>query len=445
MSQKILIYTLRFLFILILLSSCDERDYTNREGKVHIRKSDSGFEIIKDNKPFKVKGVAGQARYIPELAAAGGNTIRLYDTLNLNAALNTAKANNISVIIDIPIPPYNASVNYYASEKHRKMTLNMVKKLINRYKGNEAVLMWVLGNEINFPHSGDGGGFVPFYSELIDVIHKIDPDHPVTTTIPQAGKRDILNLYYKTDLDLISINIFGGINTLKKQVNKISLLWDGPYLLSEWSDEGPWTEDLTRWGAPLEPTSEKKAERFSERYHTYIDNLSDNCLGSLAFYWGNKQERTHTWFSLFSEQGSKTQMVYELERIFKMDSSIPNLAPRIDYILLNQRGAQESQLLFNNDINIADVYFSADDCSNIQVSWEILPEVWNTLKADKDREDRPANFNHLIVDKNDHLIKFITPDEEGPYRLFVYIDDNNGTFATANLPFYVINQPNAKN
>jgi hypothetical protein len=35
---------------------------------------------------------------------------------------------------------------------------------------------------------------------------------------------------------------------------------------------------------------------------------------------------------------------------------------------------------------------------------------------------------------------FITPDKEGPYRIFAYIFHENGYFASTNTPFYVLNK-----
>ena len=43
-------------------------------------------------------------------------------------------------------------------------------------------------------------------------------------------------------------------------------------------------------------------------------------------------------------------------------------------------------------------------------------------------------------DKDDgNKLTFRTPAIEGPYRIFVFIYDQKGNFATTNTPFYVLN------
>ena len=39
-------------------------------------------------------------------------------------------------------------------------------------------------------------------------------------------------------------------------------------------------------------------------------------LGSFIFFWGQKQEITHTWYSLFDEFGNKTESVSSAEEIW---------------------------------------------------------------------------------------------------------------------------------
>ncbi|MBL7472770.1 glycoside hydrolase family 2 TIM barrel-domain containing protein [Robertkochia sediminum] len=444
--RKYLLYILGgTLLATVLFFLLRKRYQPEVRGKVYIERSDQGFQLIRNGAPFKIKGASGSLTYLDRLKASGGNTIRFYDTLNLKRKLDSAQKHGIAVIADIPLPSYNKDYNPYATPAQREHIDNLVRNFVTQYKDHPALLMWVLGNEINYPNIGSGGGFTKYYNDLIQIVKQTDPDHPVTTAISQAGRHLILNLYYRSDLDLIAINSFGGVKEMEKDLKQIELLWDGPYLISEWNDEGPWSKEVTKWGAPLEPTSSKKAERLAEVYKNNISPLEDRCLGSLIFYWGYKHERTHTWFSLFSEEGESTPSVYALEQIFREDTSITYEGPQLDFLMLNRYGPQESMLLNAGQENIADVFYNAPDCDSISISWEILPEIWTRNPHSKRKEEKPIALNHLILESKENMVRFKTPEKEGPYRIFTYIKDHKGNIATANFPFYVINQAHVQN
>ena len=413
--------------------------------KVHISKTGDRYQLIKNGKAYTIKGASGSAAYLKDLRAAGGNTIRYYDTLNFKSKLDSAHKYGISVIADIPIPAYRKDHNPYETAFKRTLYKKEVTSFVSRYKDHPALLMWVLGNEINYPITNSGQGFTSYYNELVAAVKNIDPDHPVTTAIRQSGRHLIVKLWYTTDLDLIAINTFGGVKELEKDFKRIRFLWNGPYMISEWNDEGPWTEISTKWGAPIEPTSSKKAERLTQVHREYIAPLHDRCLGSLIFYWGFKHEQTHTWFSLFDEEGEKTPSVYAMENIFKDKKELVTQGPELEFMMLNRYGPQESLILTQGQINTADVFFKAPDCDHIRIDWEILPEVWNRSNNANNKELKPSPLNHIILEKKDNLIRFLTPEQEGPYRIFCYIKDQKGNTATANFPFYVINQAHAQN
>ena len=412
-------------------------------GKVHIVQGEDGFHLIKDGEPFFIKGASGSVKYLDQLRAAGGNTIRFYDTLNLGQKLDSAHKYGLSVIVDIPIPAYGKNYNPYDTPYKRNGYKTLIERFVNQYKDHPALLMWVLGNEIRYPIFGSGDGFAPYFNDLVRLIKKTDPDHPVTTAIRQSGRHLILSLWYRTDLDLIAINSFGGVKELEHDLDQIKWLWNGPYMISEWNDEGPWKEFTTKWGAPIEPTSSKKAERLKNIYEHHIDPLKKRCLGSLVFYWGNKHERTHTWFSMFLEDGELTPSYYAMKQIFRNEDSLNYQGPVLDFLMLNRFGPQESMLLTAGQENVADIFFDAPNCESIIIQWEILPEVWNN--SSHAAEQKPPSLNHLILSAQDNMVRFRTPDSEGPYRIFTYVKDKKGNVATANFPFYVISQANVQN
>lgn len=444
--RKYLLYILGGFLLTALIFIFLKRSHSPiAQGKVHITHTEEGYQLIRNGKPFQMKGASGSMAYLSELRASGGNTIRFYDTTNLKRKLDSAHKYGIAVIADIPIPAYSKKYNPYSTEVQRERIREIVLDLVSQYRDHPALLMWVLGNEIHYPRTGSGNGFTRYFNELIHAVKAADPDHPVTTAITQAGRHLILNLHYRADLDLIAINSFGGgIKQLEKDLKQIELLWNGPFMLSEWNDEGPWRQEVTKWGAPIEPTSTTKARHIKEVYTNNITPLKERCLGSLIFYWGYKHERTHTWFSMFSEEGATTPAVFALEQIFKNDTSGSYDGPRLDFLMLNRYGPQESMLLTAGQENIADVFFDAPQCDSIRISWEILPEIWAHGNASNQKEKKPEALNHLFLESQNNMLRFKTPETEGPYRLFTYVKDHKGNMVTANFPFYVINQANVQ-
>jgi hypothetical protein len=67
---------------------------------------------------------------------------------------------------------------------------------------------------------------------------------------------------------------------------------------------------------------------------------------------------------------------------------------------------------------------------------EILRES-NDLKDGGDLENRPARVASSISDYTNGEIKFNAPEEEGAYRLFLYVLDGYNHAGTVNFPFLV--------
>src|SRR5690606_41215403 len=198
--------------------------------------------------------------------------------------------NNLAVIVGLPI--YNSDyTSFYNDEKKVKKQFNDYKSLVNRYKQHPALLMWCLGNELDFPYKPSYNNFYKAFNNITDMIHTDDPDHPVMTTVLNFNKKYILNLQLRCDIDLISFNIFSRIDFLKDELKDASLFWKGPFMLAEWGVNGPWQgTPQTAWGAFIENTSTKNAEHYLERYQKHMPIDDGRFLGSFVFYWGQKQE-----------------------------------------------------------------------------------------------------------------------------------------------------------
>ncbi|QLG46709.1 cellulase family glycosylhydrolase [Costertonia aggregata] len=391
----------------------------------------------KDGKPFTIKGAAGKG-HLNELFEAGGNTFRVYDTIHLDSTLIKAEKLGISVIVDIPVPRYNKNYNYYSNSQNNKELKKWVGAFVKRYKNYPALLFWNLGNEVEYPFTIFKNDFIKTYNDLIDIIHKEDPDHLISTSINAASRKQTLSIHlHSPHIDVIGYNVFGSIADVKPLLSEVFTYTRRqiPHYYSEWGNNGPWEEKKTIWQSPIEPTSTKKGEQYKERFTDHLKSNEDG-LGSVVFYWGQKQERTHTWFNIFDEKGRKSQAYYSLKSIWKNTPVSNDSVPQIKYMLVDDKGSQDQLIFTSNDTLESKLLFNSTIDTSLVFKWEIYPEAW--YYKEWDIEKKPAVEENVILKSLRDKAIFKTPSKEGPYRIFVKVIDKKGSFSTANTPFYVL-------
>ncbi|WP_143019301.1 glycoside hydrolase family 2 TIM barrel-domain containing protein [Salinimicrobium catena] len=389
--------------------------------------------LIRNDKPFEVKGAAGNS-HLQELKEAGGNTIRLYDTIDLRKNLDAAHELGLAAIVDIPLPKHGDGSYFY--EKDLTAAKRKISAVVLRHKDHPALLYWNVGNELYYPTFYQTTKFFDSFNSLVDLVKKTDPDHPVSTAIIGGNRRRLASVALKSpNLDLISINSFGNLTELKERMEPIKLLWDGPYVITEWGVNGPWEEARTMWGAPIEQNSVEKARILGDRYNTAAIQ-SPNCLGSVVFFWGTKQERTHTWFSFFWNN-NKSETYNKIKSLWNKDPLAYN-GPRMGPIKIEKLDARSNVILSTGVKTNATVSLEKSIPDSLKFTWEIRKEAWSKIE-----EQQPIEKD-LILENSGENVVFKAPQEEGPYRLFVYVTDDENNFSTTNIPFYVLNPENGE-
>jgi hypothetical protein len=406
--------------------------------KVTIQKKNGRYNFYKDGKPFLVKGGAGFT-HIKELAACGGNTMICWDTSKLDNTLKEAAQYNVAVIIGLAIPGGD-NVAFYNNEKNIAALYNAFSGIVIRYKDRPSLLAWCLGNELPVPFSFTPTPFYKTYNRILDQIHNIDPHHPVSTGIINIAKRRIIMMQWRMPaLDFYCINIYNSIKTIQQELNLIKLVWRGPYLIAEWAPNGGWEAPLNVWQAPIENTSTKKAEMFYELFNKYMPVKDPRFLGSMAFYWGSRQEYTYTWFSIFNEDGIPTEIKEALYDCWR-DTITQHASPKLQYMLIDSLGAKDNIILTpGSKHNVSVLLQTLRSSDTLQYSWQILKEDWmlywgkayNFIK-------KPPSETGLFADSTLQYTNFRAPSKEGPYRVFVTVYNSRGYCATANIPIYVV-------
>jgi hypothetical protein len=396
---------------------------------VKVAKQGQGFTLTREGKPFFVKG-AGGTTYSEQLARYGGNSIRTWDSRNGQEVLTKAQQLGLTVTLGLNVARERHGFDYNDTATVHKQ-LESLRLEVRKFKNYPALLAWGIGNELNLQYTNPKVWNA--VNDIAKMIHEEDPNHPATTMLAGINKREIDYIKDRCpNLDFISVQVYGGLPGVPQQIRTAG--WDGPYMVTEWGPTGHWEGPQTAWKASVEETSTQKASVYKSRYEASIKQ-DKHCLGSYVFLWGQKQERTPTWYGLFTENGQETGVVDVMQYLWTGNWP-KNRAPELNSFLLdNKKAASNIYLTSGQNYPIA-LNVTDPNQDKLTVRYELLPESTD-LKEGGDRENRPQPLNGLVNPFNNTKATLKAPDKEGAYRLFVYVSDGHNKVATANIPFYV--------
>jgi hypothetical protein len=390
-----------------------------------IAKTSEGWQLLRDGKPYFVKGVGGTGR-MDELVAAGGNSMRTWGTENAARELDDCQKHGLTLTVGIWLG-HKEYFNYEDPVKVREQYEN-VKKDVLRLKDHPALLMWGLGNEMEI--GNDTPALWKAIEDLAKLCRSLDPNHPVMTVVADLTPQKISNIKtYAPSIDLIGFNSYGGLPTLPKRLKEAG--WEKPYIVTEFGPLGPWERPKTAWGAALEPTATEKAAFYRSNYDASIAGQKGWCLGSYAFLWGDKQEETPTWFGMFLPTGERTPAVDVMTYAW-LGQWPKNRAPEISKFEFSL-GTQEVD---GGSEASASVMALDPDNDHLTYAWELRQEATQKGYAGQG-ETKPGVVTGYVDPYKTPAISFKAPRHPGAYRLYVTVRDGRGNAATANLPFAV--------
>jgi hypothetical protein len=369
------------------------------------------------------------------LKALGGNTIRTWDTTRLGAILDEAAANNLAVIAGFYVPESKYLDYFYRNQNKVDSQFIAFREIVRRYRSHPALLMWCLGNEVDFPFKARYNKFYDVYNGLLDMIHTEDPDHPVTTTMVNYQFRNVMNIRLKVPgLNILSFNVFGDLKNLQRNLTSFNWLWNGPFLITEWGIFSPQESKCTAWGVPIEPTSTTKAWFYRDFYINHLPVDNPRFLGALTFYWGFKEEITPTWYSILDENGAATEIAGDMQTLWT-GGTPQHRAPALEDMLVNGEKAADNILMQPGALQTAEIRFKTPATKGLRIIWKVLDEDF-----DPQSSDLPVERKADIIPADSFRVTFRAPVKEGPYRIYAWIYDTYGNMATANTPFYVVGQ-----
>ena len=406
--------------------------------RVTLERDGAGWTLVRDGVPYRPEGAGLSGGDAALLAANGGNSYRTWsigaDFADARRQLDRAHALGLTVALCLEVGKERHGFDYDDAGAVADQ-LARLRAQVTTLKDHPALLAWIIGNEPNLEFRN------PKVFDAIDgisrMIHEVDGRHPTTTAL--AGFSAELARLIETrtpDLDFVSVQFYGGLVVLPGMLADIG--WHKPVMVTEWGTVGHWEMPLTSWGAPIELDSSAKAAFYLESYEKAIAALPGQVIGSYAFLWGQKQERTPTWYGMFLADGSETEAVDVMHHIWTGDWPA-NRAPRVSNVLLASQSAGQDVTLAPGAEVMAGVDASDPDGDPLDFEWLVMRESAATSTGG-DAEAVPESFPELVTDTGGGGAAMTAPAEPGAYRLFVYVRDGEGNAGHANLPFQVLEQ-----
>ncbi len=398
--------------------------------KTELRKTAEGYQLYRGGQLYFVKGAGGSA-YPARIAAYGGNSIRTWGTRGAQAVLDSAQKYGLTVLLGLDVARERHGFNYDDTAAVKKQ-LDRLREEVLKFKDHPAVLAWGIGNELNLQYKNPK--VWDAVNDISKMIHATDPNHPTTTVFAGINKGlvDLIKAR-SADIDLLSVNTYGGLVGLPATIRQSG--WEGAYLVTEWGPTGHWEGLQTAWKSAIEETSSEKAAVYKSRYEYSVERDREKCLGSYVFLWGQKQERTPTWYGIFTDKGEESEVVDVMQYLWSGNWP-QNKAPHVYSLQLDNRKAIDNVYLKPAASYDALAVAIDPDRDKLSWRWEVLPEP-SQLSEGGDFEARPKPIEGLITARGEGKITLKTPEKEGAYRLFVYITDGNNNVATANIPFFI--------
>lgn len=253
----------------------------------------------------EVRGAGVDGVDFEALAARGGNSLRTWAAdipgRSAQEVLDAAHALGLTVSLCLNIARERHGFDYDDPAAVAQQ-FEEAKATVLKYKDHPALLTWVIGNELNYDYQNPA--VYDAVNDIAAMIHELDGNHPATTTTAGVSESLLKDIETRApELDFLSVQLYGDLFNLPKYLKEYA--YEGAYFITEWGAIGHWEMPATPWGAPIEQTSTEKARTYKKAFDRVIAPDRTQLVGNYVFLWGQKQERTPTWYGLFTDQGKQ--------------------------------------------------------------------------------------------------------------------------------------------
>lgn len=413
---------------------------TNRPS-IQLRQNAGGaWRFFVDDHEFPLRGAGGAEApgLLEKLVEAGGNVTRTWGSETLEKTYDDGERYidrvhrlGLKVIPGLWVQHERHGFDYGNPEVIREQRERILAD-VKKYKHHPAVLAWGLGNEMEGPSHPTGSVLV--YEEverLARLIKEEDPTRPVMSVIAFHPGKIPHVMKHCPSIDILGLNSYGAAAGAGPALKAAG--WKKPFAITEFGVHGFWEVPVTSWGAPQEPDSQAKARTYYAT-HKLVFEQNDGkelCLGTFAFLWGWKQERTATWFGMFLPTLEKLPQVDAMTKAW-LDKWPDNRCPKIKTL---SSIAKEAIVPPDREFS-ATVIVEDPEADELRYEWKITAE--STARSEGgDHENAPPDVEECIMENGSARCVFRSPTTPGNYRLFLVVYDGKQNAATANMAFRV--------
>jgi hypothetical protein len=400
--------------------------------KTEVVRTGNGYVLLRGGEPYVVRGAGMVTDDIARFAAHGGNSIRTWTTdsriQDIGKLLDQAQRHRVTVALGLPMKAERYGFDYddpVAVAAQRES----LRDEILRYRDHPALLAWIVGNELDLGYTNPR--VFDAVEDVARMIRALDPNHPVTTALAGFHPAVVAEAIAQApSLDFLSFQLYGSLFSLPGSIRVAG--FSPPFMVTEWGTIGYWEAEKTSWGAPVELTSSEKADVIQHAWREVLGDFPGQLIGSYVFFWGQKQERTPTWFGLLLERGEETETI-DLLHVAWTGAPAANRAPRVNALHLDGRGSRDSVTLVTGRTYEARFDVVDPDGDPLRYRWEVKPES-DATQGGGDFEAPVSNIGGLLGNAAAPTTT-IAVREPGQYRLFAYAFDDHGHAAHAIIPF----------
>ncbi len=410
---------------------------------VKVTGSQGDWQLTVDGSPYLVKGVTwgpsptDAGRLLPDVRSLGANTIRTWGTdAGSRPLFDAASANGLKVVAGFWLQPgggpgSGGCTDYVTDTAYKTTMLAEFSRWVEAYRDHPAVLMWNVGNESVLGLQNCYGGaelenqrhaYTTFVNDVAKAIHRIDANHPVTSTDAWAGAWT----YYKRnspDLDLYSVNAY-------KEACGVRQAWEQggytkPYLITEAGPAGEWEVPDDANGVPLEPGDRAKADGYTGAWNC-VTGHRGVALGATLFHYGTEYDFGGHWFNL-TPAGERRTAYYAVKRAYGGNTAGDNLPPVVQVPSV----ADPAAVPAGKEITLR---APATDPDGDELAYEVL---WGGKYVD--------GGGGLVSVPSTHLgggtLKATAPAKTGVWKLYVKVKDGRGNVGVEQRSVKVVPPP----
>lgn len=219
----------------------------------------------------------------------------------------------------------------YTDPLQRQRLLDGIRVMVEEHKDEPYTLLWIIGNENFMPYDNDYAeknpeAFLTLVNEAAQLIHKLDPNHPVALcNLALEHLEDIAR--YAPDVDIFAMNIYS--QGFSEAYKKVKSTFDRPVLVTEYGYPAHNEDDLN---FAIQKSYHKVCWRdvFENRYGAAGIG---NSIGATVFSWADQWYMGGTpgihdngdslgvkyteWFGLTSQgDGKNSPFLRQLKRVY---------------------------------------------------------------------------------------------------------------------------------